>query len=126
MRGNPINVTRKFYDVTFISRFVTSVLHLHKAQNVRACHIWAAAHQNQQNDLIAQRSLRSAWASAQYDRSSLSTWQSIVFLATHKSHIEDSDQTGQMPRLIWVFAVRTHHFVGFVMLLWGKTTQILG
>ena len=38
MRGNPINVTRKFYDVTFISRFVTSTLHLHKAQNVRACH----------------------------------------------------------------------------------------
>ena len=28
---------------------------------------------------------------------------------------EDSDQTGQMPRLIWVFAGRTCHFVGFVM-----------
>ena len=27
---------------------------------------------------------------------------------------EDSDQTGWMPRLIWVFAGRTH-FVGFVM-----------
>ena len=38
MRGNPINVTRKFYDVTVISCFVTSTLHLHKAQNVRACH----------------------------------------------------------------------------------------
>ena len=25
------------------------------------------------------------------------------------------DQTGQMPRLIWVFAGRTYHFVGFVM-----------
>ena len=29
---------------------------------------------------------------------------------------EDSDQTGRMPRLIWVFAGRTGHFVGFVVL----------
>ena len=28
---------------------------------------------------------------------------------------EDSDQTGRMPRLIWVFAGRRGHFVGFVM-----------
>ena len=28
---------------------------------------------------------------------------------------EDSDQTGRMSRLIWVFAGRTCHFVGFVM-----------
>ena len=28
---------------------------------------------------------------------------------------EDSDQTGRMPRLIWVFAWRKGHFVGFVM-----------
>ena len=28
---------------------------------------------------------------------------------------EDSDQTGRMPRLIWVFAGRTGHFVGFDM-----------
>ena len=28
---------------------------------------------------------------------------------------EDSDQTGWIPRLIWVFAGRTYHFVGFVM-----------
>ena len=27
---------------------------------------------------------------------------------------EDSDQTGRTPRLIWVFAGRTDHFVGFV------------
>ena len=30
---------------------------------------------------------------------------------------EDSDQTGQMPRLIWVFAGHTCHFVAFVMRL---------
>ena len=28
---------------------------------------------------------------------------------------EKTDQTGQMPRLIWVFAGRTGHFVSFVM-----------
>ena len=28
---------------------------------------------------------------------------------------EGSDQTGRMPKLIWVFAGRTCHFVGFVM-----------
>ena len=37
-----------------------------------------------------------------------------------------TDQTGQMPWLIWVFAGRTSHFVGFVLLqpwyfqIWGK------
>ena len=30
---------------------------------------------------------------------------------------EDSDQTGRMPGLIWVFAGRTNHLVGFVMRL---------
>ena len=29
---------------------------------------------------------------------------------------EDSDQTGRMPRQIWVFAGGHSHFVGFVML----------
>ena len=29
---------------------------------------------------------------------------------------EDSDQTGRMPRLIWVFDGRTDHFAGFVEL----------
>ena len=35
--------------------------------------------------------------------------------ATHWPHCGDTDQTGRMPRLIWVFAGRTCHFVGFVM-----------
>ena len=30
-------------------------------------------------------------------------------------HSKDADQTGWMPRLIWVFAGSTCHFVGFVM-----------
>ena len=54
--------------------------------------------------LCAQQRLRSAWASAQ---SSLSTWRKLGSLATHWVHSEDSDQTGRMPRLIWVFTGRT-------------------
>ena len=46
--------------------------------------------------------------------SSLSEWRELRSLATHWAHSKDSDQTGWMPRLIWVFAGRTGHFVGFV------------
>ena len=33
-----------------------------------------------------------------------SAWRKLVSLATHWAHGEDSDQTGRMPRLIWVLA----------------------
>ena len=70
--------------------------------------------------LCAQRRLRSNWASAQSDQktqinlgicpvwseSSLSARRKLGSLATHWAHSEDSDQTGRMPRLIWVFAGR--------------------
>ena len=75
---------------------------------------WAAAQQNQQNYLCAQRSFRSALASAQSHQSSLSVWRNLGSLATHLAHSEDSDQTGWMPRLIGAFARHTGHFVGFV------------
>ena len=52
--------------------------------------------------LCAQRRFRSAWASAQ--SSLLPPWRNLGSLATHWAHSKDSDQTGQMPRLIWVFA----------------------
>ena len=71
-----------------------------------------------------------------WSESSLSAWRKLRSLATHWAHSEDSDQTGWMPRLIWVFAGRTGHFVGFVtrrfkclgQLLWKmhfKATQII-
>ena len=46
------------------------------------------------------------WLCAQQE-SSLSTWRNLGVLATHWAHSEDSDQTGRMPRLIWVLAGRT-------------------
>ena len=54
--------------------------------------------------VCVQRRFRSAWASAQSDQSSLSAWRKLGSLATHWAHSEDSDQTGRMPWLIWVFA----------------------
>ena len=42
-----------------------------------------------------------------WSESSLSAWRNLGSLATHWAHSEDSDQTGRMPRLIWVFAGRT-------------------
>ena len=40
-------------------------------------------------------------------------------LATRWAHSEDSDQTGRMPRLIWVFAGRK---VILLVLSWGGST----
>ena len=37
----------------------------------------------------------------------LSAWRKFGSLTAHWAHSEDSGQTGQMPRLIWVFAGRT-------------------
>ena len=42
-----------------------------------------------------------------WSESSLSARRNLGSLATHWAHSEDSDQTGRMPRLIWVFASRT-------------------
>ena len=59
--------------------------------------------------MCAQQRLRSAWASfiPVWSESSMSAWRKLGSLAAHCARSEDSDQTGQMPRLIWVFAGRT-------------------
>ena len=65
------------------------------------------------NDMCIQRrhrSIRPVWS-----ESSLSAWINLWSLATHWANREDSYQTGRMPRMIWVFAGHTCHFVGFVM-----------
>ena len=57
--------------------------------------------------VCAQQGLRSAWASAQSDQ----VFACAQWVAKDPSFLhadsEDSDQTGRMPRLIWVFAGRT-------------------
>ena len=42
-----------------------------------------------------------------WSESSLSAWKNLGSSATHWAQSEDSDQTGRLPRLIWVFAGRT-------------------
>ena len=51
-----------------------------------------------------------------WSESSLSAWRKLGSLANHWVHSEDSDQTGRMPRLIWVFAGRT---AILLILSWG-------
>ena len=58
--------------------------------------------------------LRSAWASAQSDQPLCAQWVAKDPRYHHADN-EDSDQTGQMPRLIWVFTGSTCHFAGFAM-----------
>ena len=76
---------------------------------------WAASWQNHQNDLCTQRKLQSALASAQSDQSSQCAQWVAEFPMFLYANSKDSDQTGRMPRLIWVFTGRKHHFVGFIV-----------
>ena len=59
---------------------------------------------------------RPAWASTQSDQSLLSARWKLSPLAAQWVYSEDSDQTGRMPMLIWIYAGRTGQFIGFVML----------
>ena len=45
---------------------------------------------------------------AQSDQSSISARRKILSFLTHGAHCEDSDQTGLIPRLIWVFFLCRH------------------
>ena len=56
--------------------------------------------------VYAQRRLRSVWASAQSDRSSLCA-QSVDKAQAFFMRTAKTDQIGRMPRLIWVFAGHT-------------------
>ena len=51
-----------------------------------------------------------------WSESSLPAWRNLGSLATNWADSEDSDQTGRMPRLFWVFAWRT---LILLVLSWG-------
>ena len=70
-------------------------------------HKWVATWQNQQNDVRPVKTQISLGIRPVWSGSSLSAWRNVGSLATYWAHSEDSDQTGRMPRLIWVFAGRT-------------------
>ena len=73
-------------------------------------YMWAAAQQNQQNDLCAQQSLRSAWASVQFDQSMKKPRVLSYPLRTQWRLIRLGGCPGWSE-----FAGCTCHFVGFVM-----------
>ena len=82
--------------------------------------------------MCTQQRLRSVWASPQSDQSLLSAWRNFGSFELPIERIAKTDQTGQMPRLIWVFGGRICHFVGFVGLwlicesvIWAKKEQNL-
>ena len=81
---------------------------LANCSNVSWCSLasikWAASWQNHQNDCVPSEDSDRCPV---WSESSLSTWRKLGSLATHWAHSEDSDQTGRMPRLIWVFTGRT-------------------
>ena len=55
--------------------------------------------------------------------SSLPAWRKLGSLATHYAGSENSDQTGWMPMLIWVFAGRT---LTLLVLSWGGSIMFKG
>ena len=68
----------------------------------------ATAQQNQQNDVRLAKTKISLGIRSVWSEPSLSAWRQMESLAILGEHSEDSDQAGGMPRLIWVFAGRTH------------------
>ena len=55
-----------------------------------------------------------------WSESLLSAWRKLGSLGTHWAHSEDSDQTGRMPWLIWVYAGRTL----ILLVLWCRGSII--
>ena len=64
---------------------------------------------------VCAQQLRSVWASAQSDQYSLCAQRVAEDLSFLHADSEDPDQTGRIPRLIWVFAGRT---VTLLVLSW--------
>ena len=60
--------------------------------------------------MCAQRRLRSAWASAQSDQSLRCALNGLLRTQAFFMQTAKTDQTGRMPRLIWVFAVWIYRF----------------
>ena len=73
-------------------------------------------HDKTNNMTCAPSELRSTWASTQSDQSLLYALRIAKDIKLLHADSEASDQTGRMPSLICIFAGRTCHFVGFVML----------
>ena len=70
----------------------------------------------QQNDVHPVKTQISLGICPVWSESSPTTWRNLGSLVTHWAYSKDSDQTGWVPRLIWVFSGHTGHIVGFVVM----------
>ena len=102
-------------EVTFIDigYYWTGLLLVLLSVNVQD-NIWANSWQNQQNGMSAQGRLR--LASTQSEESLRCPHEETLGPQLPIEYTVKTDQTGRMLRLIWVFARRTGHFVGFVVM----------
>ena len=91
-------------------------LNIHETVTLRLTEkdMWAASWQNQQNDCAPSEDSDQPGHPPVWSVCTCVQWvaKGPSFL---RADSEDSDQVGRMPRLIWVFAGRTCHFVGYVM-----------
>ena len=88
-----------------------------EVKKISSKHIWARAWQNLQNGMCAhcpaktdQLGIHPVWSESLLCAQYVAKDPSILCVDN-----KDSDQTGRMLRLIWVFAGCTCHFVGFVI-----------
>ena len=72
-------------------------------------HLWTLMRHGKTNKMIVRpaKTQISLGICPVWSESSLSAWWNLGSLATCWAHSEDSDQTGRMRRLIWIFAGRT-------------------
>ena len=107
-----------------LTRMLSIKLHKVASLQVPPHSIWATSWQNQQCGCAPSEDsdqpglgIRPVWS-----ESSLSAWRKVGSLATHWMHSEGSDQTGQMPRLIWVFVGR---IATLLVLSWGGSFVVI-
>ena len=74
---------------------------------IRGNIMWATTWPNLQVSVRPSKTQISLGIRPVWSESLLSAWRNLWPLATHCAHSGDSDQTGKMPRLIWVVAWRT-------------------
>ena len=112
----PFLMSRLIRLISWLKCATSTILHRMNRMLCLCFYNWTSTRQIQQNDMSTQRrqiclGIRWVWS----ESSRCAQWIAKDRRLLH-ADIEDSDQTWRMPRLIWVFAGRTLHFVCFVVL----------
>ena len=105
------SVQRSAIQILTFSKTSTPIQSFEVLSHIEASELKRNELRHTKNNKISVRPLKTqislgicpAWSA-----SLLSAWRNFRPLATHWVHSEDSDQTGWIPRLIWVFAESTH------------------